>query len=78
LWKFRLPLSANSDGFPQQEKLNFLICLVQAVLSQLFSPEMVQRADPVTCEDRHVTTSQLTLSLLFSKRNLSHGIQGLR
>jgi hypothetical protein len=31
---------------------------------------MVQRADPAICENRHVTTGQLTLWLLFSERNL--------
>jgi hypothetical protein len=78
LWKRRRPLGANIDGFPQQGKQSFLICLVQAVMSQLFSPEILQRADAFTCDDRHVTTCQLTLSLLFSQRNVSNGIQDLR
>ena len=63
LSKHRQPLGANSGDFSQQKKQSFLICLVQAVLSQLFSPEMVQRADPFTREDRHLTTGQLTLSV---------------
>jgi hypothetical protein len=70
LWKHRRPLGANSIGFLQQEEQSLLICLVQAVLSQLFSPEMAQRAIPFTREDRHVTTGQLTLSLLYSANEM--------
>jgi hypothetical protein len=69
------PLGANSEGIPLKEKQSFLICLVQAVLPQLYCPEMVQRYDPITCEDRHVTTTKLTFSLLFRTRSVSHGVQ---
>jgi hypothetical protein len=63
LWKHRRSLGANSDGFRQQEKKSCLISLVQSVLSQLFSAEMVPRSVAVA-EDRRVTTSQLTLSVI--------------
>jgi hypothetical protein len=47
LWKHDRPLVANSDGFRQQDKQNCPICIVHFVLSQLFNPEMVPRADAV-------------------------------
>jgi hypothetical protein len=41
------------------------------------SPEMLQRADAIVCEDQRVKTKQLALSFLVSKGSVSHIIRDL-